>query len=190
MNTICVYCSSSNAVAPHYFEAAREFGRLMAARGLELVYGGGSIGLMGELARAVHEHQGRVVGVIPVSLRLKEVAYEAADELIVTKDLRERKAIMDQRAEAFVALPGGFGTLEETIEILTLKQLHYHAKPVVFLNTSGFYDALLQFFEQFYREKFVKEKNRHLYHVAATPEAVFAYLDTYQPPKTEGKWFA
>src|SRR5437867_216516 len=132
---ICVFSSSSDAVAPHYVELAQSFGALLARRHMGLVYGAGRVGLMGVLARAVHAHGGRVIGVIPDFLRAQEVAYEEADELIVTRDLRERKAIMESRYDAFVALPGGFGTLEEILEILTLKQLATHAKPVVFLNT-------------------------------------------------------
>ena len=145
---------------------------------------------MGTLARAVHAHGGRVVGIIPEFLRTKEVAYEQADELILTGDLRERKAIMETRADAFVALPGGFGTLEEILEILTLKQLETHAKPVVFLNAAGFFDPLLALFEQLYREQFTKDHYRSHYHVAATPADVFAHFDDYRPTTKASKWFA
>ncbi|MFA6547179.1 MAG: TIGR00730 family Rossman fold protein, partial [Limisphaerales bacterium] len=116
MKSICVYCSSSSAVDARYVEAAVEFGTHLGRRGLTLVYGGASVGLMGQLAQAVHRGGGRVLGVIPQSLRDREIAYEAADELVVTRDLRERKAVMESRADAFVALPGGFGTLEEVLE--------------------------------------------------------------------------
>src|SRR5512134_3823260 len=109
--TICVYCSSSEALDPSYFQAANELGAQMAQQNCALVYGGGRIGLMGALARAVRDHGGKIIGVIPQSLKEKELAYEACDELIITKDLRDRKAIMETRADAFVALPGGFGTL-------------------------------------------------------------------------------
>ena len=187
--TLCVFCSSSDAVAPEYFAAAREVGALLARRQVTLIYGGGCVGLMGALARSVHEHGGRVVGVIPSFLRTKEIAYEAADELIVTRDLRERKAVMEARAEAFLALPGGFGTLEETLEILTLKQLATHAKPVVFLNTNGFFDPLLALFEQMFEHQFAKPHHRDHYHVAARPEGVFAHLDHYTPPPVVPKWF-
>jgi uncharacterized protein (TIGR00730 family) len=188
--TLCVYCSSSNAVAPAYFAVAEEMGALMAQRQITLIYGGGNIGLMGAIARSTHAHGGRVVGVIPHFMRKREVAYEAADELIVTKDMRERKAIMESRADAFVAMPGGFGTLEEVLEILTLKQLRTHHKPVVLLNTEGFFDHLLQMFEKLYEERFTKADYRHFYHVAARPSDVFTHLDGYQPPPMgEHKWF-
>jgi len=187
---ICVFSSSSDAVAPEYFEAAREVGAWIARKRMTLVYGGGKIGLMGAVAAAVHRHGGHVVGVIPRYLRKQEVAYEAADELIISKDLRERKAIMEKRADAFVALPGGFGTLEEMLEILTLKQLGQHAKPVVFLNTSDFFRPLLGLFEQLYRERFTRPEHRELYHVAEAPGEVFAHLEAYRPPKPAPKWFS
>src|SRR5579859_4839874 len=131
---VCVFCSSSNTIAPVYAEAARVLGSGLAERSWPLVYGGGSAGLMGEVARAVHAGGGRVIGVIPQTLLDLEVGYLAADELIVTTTMRERKALMDVRADAFVALPGGFGTLEELLEILTLKQLRWHDRPVFIVN--------------------------------------------------------
>ena len=162
--TICVYCSSSEAVPSDYFKAAEELGRSIAKRGYTLVFGGGEIGLMGALARAATAYKGRVVGVIPE--RLASLAYERADEMIVTKDLRERKAVMEERADAFVALPGGFGTLEELLEALTLKQLSYHNKPIVLVNTAGFYDPLADIFERIYAAGFTKAVYRELYHIA------------------------
>jgi uncharacterized protein (TIGR00730 family) len=130
-----------------------------------------------------------VIGVIPEKLRDLSLAYEEADELIVTTDLRQRKAIMESRADAFVALPGGFGTLEEVMEVLTLKQLDYHGKPLVFLNTNGIYNGLLAFFDSLFAQRFVKDSLRELYFVAEQPEEVFAYLDAYEPPVPEAKWF-
>lgn len=189
MKSICVYCSSSSAVDPHFVEATVEFGTLLGRRGLTLVYGGASVGLMGQLAIAVHRSGGRVLGVIPQSLRDREIAYEAADELIVTRDLRERKAIMESRADAFVALPGGFGTLEEVLEVLTLKQLRTHQKPVIFLNTAGFYDRLLGVFEQLYEQRFTKVDHRQGYCVAAAPADVLHHLDHPHPAPTVAKWF-
>jgi len=187
---ICVFSSSSDAIAPEYFEAAREVGTLLARNQMTLVYGGGKIGLMGAVALAVHRDGGHVVGVLPRYLRKKEVAYEAADELIISRDLRERKAIMEERADAFVALPGGFGTLEEMLEILTLKQLGQHAKPVVFLNTADFYRPLLGVFEQLYHKRFTRPEHRELYHVATAPADVFAYLEAYQTPEPGSKWLS
>jgi uncharacterized protein (TIGR00730 family) len=170
-------------------ELAESLGAQIARRHMGLVYGGGRVGLMGALARAVHAHGGSVVGVIPEFLRAQEVAYEEADELIVTRDLRERKAIMESRSDAFVALPGGFGTLEEILEILTLKQLATHAKPIVFLNARGFFDPLLAHFEQLFREQFTKEEHRGHYHVAAGVHEALDHIEGYQPPAPVAKWF-
>ena len=178
---ICVYCSSSNRIHADYFEAAARAGRLLAERGHTLVYGGGSVGLMGAVARAVHKGGGHVVGAIPEALRqIEGVAYEVADELAVTETMQERKAILFTRADAFLILPGGFGTLEEFMEVLTLRTLGYHHKPIVLVNTAGFYDPLLRLFEHFYAGGFARERVRTLYHVAEDPEAALDYLDAVQ----------
>ena len=189
LKAICVYSSSSNAVAPKFFHAAEEFGGLLAQRGITLVYGGGNIGLMGAMAKSVHKHGGRVIGVIPHFMRKKEIAYEAADELIVTKDLRERKSIMEARADAFVALPGGFGTLEEILEVLTLRQLQTHQKPIAFLNVDGFFNPLLRVFEQLYEHNFTKAEYRNFYHVAERPADVLDHFANHTPPPVTAKWF-
>jgi uncharacterized protein (TIGR00730 family) len=184
--TICVYCASSEAVPTDTFQAAEALGEAIARRGYILVYGGGNIGLMGALARAASAKRGRVVGVIPQAL--VQLAYEEADELIVTHDLRERKAVMEARADAFVALPGGFGTLEELLEVITLKQLSLHNKPVVLVNTAGFYDPLVAVFERIYAAGFTKAVYRALYHVAANPDDALAYVDGYTPVELPKKW--
>jgi uncharacterized protein (TIGR00730 family) len=176
IRSVCVYAASSQAVGPEYVAAADTLGALLAQHRLTLVYGGGKIGLMGALARSVHEHGGRVIGVIPHYLRTVELAYEAADELIVTSGLREREAAMEERADAFVAMPGGFGTLEEVLEVLTLKQLGQHTKPVVFLNTSEFWQPLLQMFERFIAQHFARPESRLLYQVVAEPAEVLTHL--------------
>lgn len=185
---VCVYAASSNAVAPEFFAAATGLGRLIGGRRLTLVYGGGKVGLMGAVARAVHAHGGRVVAVIPHYLKTKELLYETADEIVVTDGLRDRKAIMEERADGFVALPGGFGTLEETLEVITLKQLRRHAKPVVLLNTAEFFRPLLALFEQLFAQRFARPDSARLYHVAPDPAAALAYLETYQAEATPGKW--
>jgi hypothetical protein len=122
-------------------------------------------------------------------MRDRGIAYEPADELIVTRDLRERKTLMEQLADIFVALPGGFGTLEEMLEMLTLKQLQHHKKPVVLVNTNGFYDRLLDLFDHFYQQRFAKPEHRDLYCVAPDPVSAFTYIDRYQPPDPVSKWF-
>jgi hypothetical protein len=186
---VCVFSSSSNAVAPAFFEVASELGRLIARRGHMLIYGGGNVGLMGTLAKSVHINGGRVVGVIPESMRDRGIVYEAVDELVVTKDLHERKAIMEARADVFVGLPGGFGTLEEMLEILTLKQLKFHNKPVIFINTNGFYNPLIDLFEHMYQESFAKSDYRQLYFVAPDAIDAFSYIETYRPVPLPDKWF-
>lgn len=173
--TICVYCSSSDAVDALYFQAAHELGQAIGARGHTLIYGGGKIGLMGEVARAVQAAGGRVIGVIPEALMAQ--CYDLADEIITARDMRERKAIMEAKADAFIGLPGGFGTLEEVLEILTLKQLHYHEKAVVLVNVAGYYDRLLDMFEYLYAHQFAKPVYRSLYHVTASMEAVLNYIE-------------
>lgn len=186
---ICVFCSSSSAVDGIYNEAAAELGAGLAARRWKLVYGGTDIGLMGVVARAVHAGGGQVIGVIPEVLRDRGIGYMTADEHIVTRDMRERKAVMGDRSDAFLTMPGGFGTLEELAEVITLKQLQYHSKPIVLLNTGGFYDPLISLFEHFYTHKFAKPGNRALYHVAADVDAALSYIEAYQPADIEPKWF-
>ena len=185
---VCVFCSSSDRLSVEYRSLAEETGAALAASGHQLVYGGGSIGLMGIVARAVHQGGGRVVGVIPRALRDYGLAYEDADELVVTATLRERKAAMEERADAFLALPGGIGTLEEVLEIVTLKQLLYHSKAVVLLNACGYFDDLLAQLERSIAEGFARPEMRGLYHVSPTVSAALAYLAAYVPGPAADKW--
>jgi uncharacterized protein (TIGR00730 family) len=186
---ICVFSSSSDAIDREFFAHAMEVGMEIALRNGTLVYGGTNVGLMGAVANATQKHGGRVVGVIPEFMRARGIANVSADELIVTKDMRERKALMESRADAFLALPGGFGTLEEMIEIITLKQLKQHGKPVVFLDINNFYRPLQRLFEHMIAHHFAKEAMRQIYHFANDLPSAFSYLDTYEPPKMEDKWF-
>ena len=185
---ICVYCSSSNAIAPEFFATATELGRLLAEQDWTLVYGGGKVGLMGALARSVHQHGGRVIGVIPEALRIKEVAYEAADELIITQTMQQRKAILADRADAFIGLPGGFGTLEEFFETLTAKQLGFHQKPIVLLNSENFFQPLLALFEHLYQGRFARPDNRFLYRVIAQADEVIDHLKANHISHIQPKW--
>jgi uncharacterized protein (TIGR00730 family) len=159
-----------------YSDAARQLGRLLAGRGLGLVYGGGHVGLMGILADAVLTAGGRVVGVIPQDLVDRELAHTGLSELIVVDTMHQRKAIMAERSDAFVALPGGYGTLDETFEILTWAQLGLHDKPVGLLNVSGFFDGLLAWIDRAVREDFVKPKNRELLTVDDDAERLLGRL--------------
>lgn len=180
VRNVTVYCASSNAIDDRYADVAQELGQLLAQKGLTLVYGGGQVGLMGILARAVHDHGGTVFGVIPEALKEREgVAYEVADELVITKTMQERKRILFTRADAFIVLPGGFGTLEEFMEVLTLKQLGYHDKALTLVNTGGYYDPLLELFEHFFRERFAHERYRSLYAVVSRPEEALEYIESY-----------
>ena len=183
--SICVFCASSDDASPRYREVARSLGGLMVERGHTLIYGGGSVGLMGELAREVQQGGGRVVGVIPERLSTEEIAFEAAEELLVTADMAERKNIMIERAEAFICLPGAFGTLDEMLEILTLKQLDYHDKPIVLVNTDGFYDTLLGFFRRLEKERLIYKECLELYEAVSDVESALDLLET-EPGSTPG----
>jgi uncharacterized protein (TIGR00730 family) len=173
---VCVYCAASAKLADHYFAAARELGDGIARRGWSLIYGGGGVGLMGAVAKAVRAGGGQVVGIIPQALLDRERAYLQADELIVTTTLRERKQLMDDHADAFITLPGGFGTLEETLEILTLRQLAYHDKPIIIVNVAGYFDSLLSMFEQVFDQGFAHTRHRGLYAVAPSSTAALELL--------------
>ncbi|MHB1276001.1 MAG: LOG family protein, partial [Candidatus Humimicrobiaceae bacterium] len=135
---ICVYSASSTTIDKIYFDTAEELGRKIAENSDILLYGGGLLGLMGAVAKAVHDNKGKVIGVIPKALNLKGVVYKTCDELIITDGMRERKAVMDTKSDVFIALPGGYGTLDELLEIINLKQLKYHNKPIVILNINNF----------------------------------------------------
>ena len=172
--SITVFCGSSNDVNPVFHEVAEEMGIALANRTINLVYGGGNVGLMGTMARDVHAHGGHVVGIIPHALRsIEGVAYEVADELIMTDTMRERKALMYERADAFIALPGGIGTLEEFMEVVTLKKLGYHDRPIALVNSNGFYDQLTAFFSDLSAEKFFSDTDPPLFEVVSGPNDVF-----------------
>ncbi|MCR4281888.1 MAG: TIGR00730 family Rossman fold protein [Bauldia sp.] len=155
LRSICVYCGANPGARPQYAEAASGLGRAMAAEDIRLVYGGGSIGLMGILARAVMDNGGKVTGIIPQFLRDREVMLREVDDLVVTADMHERKRTMFHRSDAFVALPGGIGTLEEVVEIMTWAQLDQHVKPVMIVNIDGFWNPLIALFERMMQEGFL-----------------------------------
>jgi uncharacterized protein (TIGR00730 family) len=155
LKSLCVYCGANAGAAPEYGAAAETLGKLMAAEGVRLVYGGGSIGLMGIVARSVLGHGGNVTGIIPQFLKDREVMLKEVPDLVVTADMHERKRIMFQRADAFVALPGGIGTLEEVVEVMTWAQLDQHAKPVLIVNLNGFWNPLTDLFRRMADEGFL-----------------------------------
>jgi len=156
MKAICVYCGSSTGNKPGYVEKAKELGKSLADRGLALVYGGSRIGLMGQLADSVLAQGGKALGVLPEALSAKEVAHPRLSELHVVKGMHERKAKMAELSDAFIALPGGFGTMDEMMEMITWNQLGFQAKPIGFLNVDGYYDRLFQFLSGMEQEGFVK----------------------------------
>lgn len=174
---LCVYCSASTTIDPVFHAVAADLGGQMAVRGDTLVYGGGSTGLMGEIARAVHARGGTVHGVIPQTLIERELAYHNADELIVTQDMRQRKAEMERRADAFVVLPGGVGTLDELFEIVSLRQLKLTLKPLVILNQNGFYDPLYALLEHMQAANFLRTPLDSLLSFTPDVAGVFALLD-------------
>lgn len=161
-------------MSERYVALADELGSAIATAGATLIYGGASVGLMGVVAQAVHRSGGRVIGIIPQSLVDREVAYHHADEMIITRDMRERKGQMEARADAFIALPGGIGTLEEVFEIMTLRHLEETTKPLILLNYNGFYDTLVAMLEFMRAERFVRDDHASLYHLAPTAAAAMA----------------
>lgn len=189
MKLLCVYCASSDRIDPKYVATAEQLGRDLVARGWGLVYGGGKTGLMGAVARGTKQAGGHVVGVIPEFMKARELAFDEADELITVITMRERKLLMETRADAFVTLPGGFGTLEEIMEILTLRQLDVVRKPCVIFNQDGFYDDLIRLFEKMLAERFFKESNMRLFSVARTLPEIFAQIESTEPVVAETKWF-
>lgn len=186
MKRVCVYCSSSDRVPPVYQEAARALAREITAAGLDLVYGGAAVGLMGLVAAGVKEGGGHVVGIIPE--KLASLGWKGCDEIVVTPDMRSRKQKMEELADGFIALPGGFGTLEEILEIITLKQLLYHTKPIVLLDTAGFYQDLVHLFSRIFSDGFSRSEFADYYHLASEAKDAIRYLLDYQPPQPIAKW--
>lgn len=188
IGAVTVFCGSSDAVDGRYFAAARELGEKLAMRRWRLVYGGGRVGLMGALAGAALARGGHVTGVIPKALLDLGVGDRGVSELVVTDGLRDRKAIMDERADAFVALPGGLGTLEEVLEVLTLKQLGYHRKPIAVLDLEGFFEPLWTQFQQGIDRGFIKPEFLDLWYPAPDVDALLRYLEGYVPHAYGPKW--
>jgi len=187
MKRVCVFCGSRNGTRDQYVAAARRMGEALARRGIGLVYGGGGIGLMGILADAALSAGGDVIGVIPEALMAREVAHRGLTDLRVVASMHERKALMAELADAFVALPGGFGTLEEFCESLTWAQLGIHRKPCGLLNVEGFFDPLLLLFDHAVRERFVSPDHRSLVVVEEDPERLLDALSRWEPPALE-RW--
>ena len=184
MKRVCVFCGSSSGVNPAYAETAASLGRLLAERGLELVYGGGNVGLMGIVADAALAAGGRVIGVIPEALMKWELGHPNLAELRVVGSMHERKAAMAELADSFIALPGGIGTMEELFEVWTWAQLGLHNKPLGFLDVAGYFERLHAFLDHMADEGFVKPRHRSMVAVHHDPETLLTLLDGYVAPAT------
>lgn len=187
MRAVCVFCGSSAGTDPAFHRAAFEFGCEVAARGLRLIYGAGNIGLKKIVADAALGAGGEVIGVIPQALVNKELAHDRLTELIIVSTMHERKARMAERSDAFVALPGGFGTFEEFCEVLTWTQLGVHSKPCGLLNVAGFYDPLLALFDRAVADRFLRPEHRALVLSETSPGPVLDALAEWKPVDTD-KW--
>jgi hypothetical protein len=184
---VCVYAGSSLGQDSRYRRAAEELVRVLVGRGIGIVYGGGNVGLMGVLADTALALSGEVIGVIPKPLVDRELAHAELSELRIVATMHERKAEMAELSDAFVALPGGIGTLEEIIEVLTWTQLGLHRKPCALMNVGGYYDHLVAFLDRAVEERFLSREHRGLLLVAEDAERLLAELERYEPP-TVGKW--
>jgi uncharacterized protein (TIGR00730 family) len=187
MKRIAVYCGSNKGTRPEYAAAARDLGALLAREKIELVYGGGCLGLMGAVAEATLENGGHVIGVIPEKLVIKEVVHEKLPDLRVVKTMHERKALMADLADGFIALPGGYGTFEEFFEVLAWGQLGWHQKPFGLLNVAEFYTPLIQFLDQTTEEGFIRPAHRELVILESKAETILKRMREFRPP-TEIKW--
>jgi uncharacterized protein (TIGR00730 family) len=187
LQSVCVFCGSSTGANAAYTEAARSLGTTLAEANIRLVFGGGHVGLMGVISNAALAAGGEVIGVIPKFLVERELAHEGLSDLRIVGSMHERKALMSDLSEGFIALPGGTGTLEEFFEVLTWAQLGEHEKPCGLLNVAGYYDPLLTAFDRMVEADFLSESNRALLLVEDDPEQLLQRFDHYEPPKTV-KW--
>lgn len=188
VNRVCVFCGARDGFKPSYRAAARALGAELARRGLELVYGGAAVGLMGAVADAVLEGGGRVTGVLPRGLARKEFAHPDVDDLRYVSTMSERKALMEQLSDAFVALPGGYGTLDELFEVTTWAQLGLHQKPIGVLNTDGFFDPLLSWVSRAVSDGFIPEGLQNALAVERDPGALIELLQVHLPPPPAVQW--
>lgn len=189
MKRICVYCGSSSGKSPEYIESAHALAEALVERGIGLVYGGASVGIMGAIADTVLDHGGEVIGVIPQSLVEKEVSHHGLTELKVVASMHERKAAMAEISDGFIALPGGLGTLEELFEMLTWSQLGFHQKPCGILNVKQYFDHLRLFLDHAVEQQFVKDVHRNMLLVEQNPSKLLTLMADYRPLAV-GKWMS
>jgi uncharacterized protein (TIGR00730 family) len=187
LKRLCVFCGSSGGIDPVHRQVAADFGRLLVSDGIELVFGGGSVGMMGAVADAVLQAGGRVTGVIPRFLATRELLHEGVTDLRLTDNMHERKALMSELSDAFVALPGGLGTFEELFEVLTWAQLGLHDKPIGLLNSAGYFDPLVAMIDRAIADGFCRDEHRRLFIVDDQPSRLMHRLRDYQPPPVK-KW--
>jgi uncharacterized protein (TIGR00730 family) len=185
---LCVFCGSSPGARPAYGEAAEELGQLLVAEGIGLVYGGGKVGLMGKLADAVLAEGGEAIGVLPEALVAKEIGHPGLDDLRVVGSMHERKALMAELADAFVALPGGLGTVEELFEVYTWAQLGLHRKPCALLDVDGYYEGVASFLAHAVQERFLREDHRAMLIVEREPRELVERLRRFEPGAIVPKW--
>jgi uncharacterized protein (TIGR00730 family) len=188
MQRLCVFCGSNSGASPAFEQAARAMGAVLAQRSITLVYGGGNIGLMGAIGDAVMAAGGKAIGIIPEALMRKEHGHLGLTELRVVKSMHERKAAMADLADGFIAMPGGYGTLEEYCEVLTWTQLGFHRKPCGLLNVAGFYDPLLEFFDRATEQRFVRDEHRALLLADTDPALLLDRMVSWESPPVQ-KWF-
>ena len=190
MKYVTVYASSSNSVVEKYGKRCEELGEMLVENGYGLVFGGSNVGLMNSIAIAMKRHKGKIVSVIPDFFKDQGLGFQDSDEMIVTKTMQKRMEIMMQRGDAFIALPGGFGTLEEITEVLTQRYLKKHKNPILLMNYDGFYDPLMEFFEHIISEKLASALIKKLYKTATNNQQAIDYLETYEPFDWDGKWLS
>lgn len=187
MNAICVFCASSLGNDPIYAQTAFELGKILAENQIDLIYGGAQVGLMGKVAEGTLTNKGKAIGIIPEFLKTKEIAHASLTELITVQTMHERKALMHDKSDAFIALPGGFGTLEELFEILTWAQLNLHQKPIGILNVNGFYDPLIQLVETMITSGLLKQEYKAMLLISDSIEDLISQMNLYEVPFVK-KW--
>lgn len=190
IKSIAVFCGSSIGRIESYSKAANKLGFLMAKSGIELIYGGGKVGLMGVIADIMMANDGKVIGVIPDFLLQKEVGHDNISEMKVVSSMSERKNLIGDLSDAFIAMPGGFGTLDEVMEVLTYFQLGISEKPVGFLNVNGYFDPLVAMFDKILEEKFMKYEHRHNVLISDNPEELLNAIQSFKPLAVDEKWIA
>ncbi|MCF6332616.1 MAG: TIGR00730 family Rossman fold protein [Draconibacterium sp.] len=186
---ICVFSSSSNAIADSYFQEAHQLGKLIGQGNHTMINGGANVGLMEAVTISARKAGAKTIGIIPEKLIGRSLASGNTHKVIITSDMMGRKEKMRNISDAFIALPGGFGTLEEILEVMTLRQLSYHTKPIVFINTNNFFEFLFKQFEVSYKEMFAKDLYRELYFIANNSDEAIDYLNNYKPVEMDSKWF-